>query len=297
MSEWDLIKFVQSRSKPYSILKQGIGDDTAVLNSHPDEILATIDTLLDGVHFIADQTPPEAIGYKSLAVSLSDIAAMGGEAESALLSLCIPHKASLSWVKKLCAGAFDLADRFGVSLCGGDTTSWSGPLVVTTAVYGKPHRKGPVLRSTAKPGHLICVSGPLGGSLQNRRHLSFKPRLNEAKELLDHCDLSSMIDLSDGMASDLQHICSLSQCGASLIKDAIPIHEDVSSRDPNTALEAAMTDGEDFELCFTLPVEQQDQLSNLSFHCYVIGKLLDQPGMFWDNGEPIKLKGYEHSFG
>jgi thiamine-monophosphate kinase len=296
MSEWDLVSYVKSRAKPHPRLKQGIGDDTAVLAGHPDEILATIDSLMDGVHFLTDTTKPEAIGYKALAVSLSDIAAMGGQAETALLSLSIPKHLSSSWIKRLCDGAFELADSFGVSLCGGDTTSWRGPLVVTTAVYGKPHEKGPLLRSTAKAGQLICVSGPLGGSLNRGRHLKFKPRLHEVKELLDTCEPSSMIDISDGLASDLRHICDLSQCGAMLYRNAIPVHEDAKSENDDTAIRAAMTDGEDFELCFTIPENQRPLLEGLSFKNYVIGKTIEQSGLFWDDASPIHLKGYEHRF-
>lgn len=296
MSEWDLVNYVKSRAKPHPLLSHGIGDDTAVLAAHPDELLATIDTLMDGVHFITDSTNPEAIGYKALAVSLSDIAAMGGEAETALLSLSIPKQMSSTWIKRLCDGAFELADRFGVTLCGGDTTSWDGPLVVTTAVYGKPHKKGPILRSKAAEGQIICVSGPLGGSLSKGRHLRFTPRLNEVKELMDRCDLQSMVDISDGLISDLGHICKLSQCGALLDRKAIPIHQDVTSDTLDKAIQAAMTDGEDFELCFTIPESQKQLLKNLSFKSYIVGRIVEQSGLFWEDFSPIKLKGYEHSF-
>src|SRR5262249_26834028 len=152
--------------------------------------------------------------------------------------------------KELFAGLKEMADRFNVAIVGGDTNSWTGSLAISVAMIGEVTERGPVRRSGAKPGDWLIVTGPLGGSIRGH-HLDFTPRVDEALELHSLVDLHAMIDISDGLAADLHHICEESRCGAALVAEAIPIS--TAGREMNdgkSALDHALTDGEDFELVF-----------------------------------------------
>src|SRR5262249_21538661 len=150
-------------------------------------------------------------------------------------------------------GLRHVADAFDTVIVGGDTNSWGGPLVISVTLLGEATERGPVRRAGAKPGDWLLVTGPLGGSILGK-HLDFTPRVREALQLHQFADLHAMIDISDGLAADVDHLCSESRCGAVLRAEAIPISEAARSiHDGRSPLDHALSDGEDFELVFALP--------------------------------------------
>ena len=264
LGEFQLIDWIQKRSPPHRQVPVGIGDDAALLAPTPgEEVIVTTDMLMDGRHFVVGQTPPELIGRKALAVNLSDIAAMGGRPLAAFISWSLPRHGGQELAKSLMIGMAELAETFDVAIAGGDTNSWDGPLVISVTLVGETVGRRRILRNGARPGDSIFVTGPLGGSLSGR-HLTFVPRVREALDLVQRVEVTSMLDLSDGIASDLRHILEQSGVGATLEARSIPIHPDVDQALPHSAqLHRALTDGEDFELLFTVsPVEGEDLLAH-----------------------------------
>lgn len=278
MDEFSLIQhfFSSSHNKTHNngvIL--GIGDDTAIIKVAKDEeLLFTTDTLISGVHF-PQGTDPAAIGHKSLAVNLSDIAAMGGYARWFTLALSLPE-ADPAWLNAFSAGLLKLAQQFDVSLVGGDTTR--GPLSITISVIGTIPQGTAIRRSGARPGDAIYVSGHPGmaalglAALEGRLALpeieksSFQnkldypqPRLEEG-QFLRTC-VSSMIDVSDGLAADLGHILDASACSAVIesvcLTDWLPASPSLTKE---TALDAALNGGDDYELLFSIATERIPQL-------------------------------------
>jgi thiamine-monophosphate kinase len=247
----------RERSRTGSWTKLGIGDDCAILGARGgSDLLVTTDMLMDGRHFRLAEDGPEAVGYKALGVNLSDIAAMAGVPHAAVVAVALPRAGAASVAQGLHAGMRPLAERFNVDLVGGDTNAWDGPLVISFTVLGAATARGAVRRAGAKPGDAILVTGPLGGSLFAGRHLRPQPRIDEALALNEAASLHALIDISDGLASDLAHILAESGgLGAVLDIAAIPIHPDareMSGRDGIPALDHALNDGEDFELCLVV---------------------------------------------
>lgn len=277
-----------------------IGDDSAeVLTPHERTLFAT-DMLLDGVHFHIDQCGARAAGRKALAVNLSDIAAMAGTATVAVVSLALPRaNAGMRIADEAMQGVEDLARSFDIAIAGGDTNAWDGPFAINVAVLGVPHPRGSVTRAGARPGDLVMVTGSLGGSIHGR-HLSFVPRLREAWQIHDEYGLSAMIDLSDGVASDLRHVLNASRCGAILDRQAIPIHDDVQHvREAKDPLTHALSDGEDFELCFTLPAPAARRLQEhlgLTLPTTIIGEIVAGDELRWQEGDLITEHGFAHAF-
>lgn len=268
--EFELIRWIRERTRIQGadslqgLVRLGIGDDCAILDSPPDGRgwLMTTDMLMDGRHFrLAEGVhAPELVGRKAMGVNVSDIAAMAGTPVAALVSVALPREGFDAVARGLTRGLRQEADRFGIVLAGGDTNLWNGPLVLNVTLIGLEPASGAILRSGAKPGDVIAVSGPLGGSLPSGRDMRPQPRVAEAQELLKILgpDLHAMIDLSDGLGGDIRHILTESGgLGARLRATAIPVHEDVRTHfagevasDDAAALRHALSDGEDFELCF-----------------------------------------------
>ncbi len=286
----------------------GAGDDCAVLDlGVPDRwLLFKTDAVVEGIHFDA-AARPEQIGHKALARCLSDIAAMAGQPSSALVTLALPTRFDASLVERLYAGLDALARRHGVAIVGGETTTNPERLLVSIAVLGSVEKNRVVLRRGAQPGDAIFVTGELGGSLAGR-HLEFEPRLAEARWLAEHFGLHAMIDLSDGLAGDLRHLLAAGGVGAEVSAAAFPVSRTAKQRAQNSGgakppLLAALTDGEDFELLFTLASRDavplldawKARFPGLRLSC--IGKITAETGLrLRDRGRTrlLEAHGYVH---
>lgn len=302
MGEFDLIRLIRERSAVSNRVALGIGDDCASLRSTPGyEVLVTTDMLMDGRHFLTSEASAEEIGHKCLAVNLSDIAAMAGTPIAAVVAVALPRLDAERLALGLHAGMIRLADRFGVRLVGGDTNAWDGPLVVNVTVLGEAAPGRAVRRSGARPGDAIYVTGPLGGSLLGR-HLRPEPRIAEALALSGAVEIHAMIDISDGISSDLGHILEESGgLGAVLQAGSIPIHDDArdaASRDNREPLDHALNDGEDFELCLTIAPEIMDNLPASMTGLRRIGTITAEPGLRLSLPDgrsiPIAPRGFDH---
>jgi thiamine-monophosphate kinase len=254
MAEFDYIRWLRSQTPPAARVLVGPGDDAAVLDwPYNRPCLATTDMLMEGVDFVLEQAGPRRVGRKSMAVNLSDIAAMAGRPVAALAAVALPKTGSSQLAEELYRGLREMADAFDTPLVGGDTNSWTGPLVICVTVLGEPTGSGPVLRSGAKPGDWLLVTGALGGSIRGK-HLDFNPRIREAVQLHSLVKLHAMIDISDGLAADVWHICEESKCGAVIRAESVPVAPEAQS------LQHALSDGEDFELAFAVSPDDGQRL-------------------------------------
>jgi thiamine-monophosphate kinase len=265
VNEFELIaQLTQSLAGNKSVVV-GAGDDCAVLDLGLAEkfLLFKTDAVVEGIHFDA-KTPPEKIGRKALARCLSDIAAMAGTPTAALVTLALPKDFDVAFVKKIYEGMNQLAEEHQVAIVGGETTTNPERILISISMIGTATKEKCLLRSGAKTGDAIFVSGELGGSL-TERHLDFEPRLKEARWLAENFSVRSMIDVSDGLAGDLRHLLHAGHVGAELLASAIPISRaaKLQARAESSAkppLLAALTDGEDFELLFTIASRDAVQL-------------------------------------
>jgi len=261
MSEDQIVAWFQRKSRlSLSRFPIGIGDDMAQVRLDAGvSVFITTDMLLEGVHFNLNKATLKQVGYKAMAVNLSDCAAMATIPLAAVVSVALPKGFGASELKQLHSGIVQAGRRFGCELVGGDITGWHSdhPFVVNVAMLSKQAANKPVRRSGAKPGDIICVTGYLGGSLAGK-HLRFVPRVKEALKLAQMVKLHSMMDLSDGLSSDLPRICRQSSVGA--IVDARRIPASVQAHKSSNPLNSALNDGEDFELLFTLPPAQFHRL-------------------------------------
>jgi thiamine-monophosphate kinase len=228
---------------------------------------------------------------------------MAGKPVAAVASVGLPRSGGRSLAEALYLGMRELADAFDTALVGGDTNSWDGPLVISVTVFGEATGRGPVTRAAAKPGDWLFVTGPLGGSISGK-HLDFVPRVREALSLHEQVTLHAMIDISDGLAADLKHICDESGCGAVLLAEAIPVSSVARQmRDNHSALEHALGDGEDFELLFAVSLEDGRKLLEAQpvpgITLTHVGECIAEPGLFLEEGgkrSVLKPMGYVHSF-
>ena len=308
MTEFDLIQRL-TRSLPTNrSVVVGAGDDCAVLDvGLPDRmLLLKTDAIVQGVHFESDATP-EKIGHKALGRALSDIAAMAGTPASAMVTLALPKEYDAATIEKIYAGMNTLARRYDVAIVGGETVKNPERILISVTVLAFAPRGKAVLRSGAEVGDAIFVSGELGGSLAGR-HLDFEPRLAEAKWLAEKFPIHAMIDVSDGLAGDLRHILKSSRVGAELLSSAIPISREArrSAKASSLAkppLLAALTDGEDFELLFTVASRDavplldawKVQFPKIELSC--IGKIIAGDAINIRDKEgvrPLTVHGYDH---
>lgn len=310
-------------------LRKGIGDDCAVLTgSKTHDLLVTTDLSIEGVHFRLDWHPAESVGHRCLARGLSDIAAMGGEPTAAFLSLGLPAPLPQKWADGFFAGFHRLARRFAVTLAGGDIATSPNGVVADIVVLGRVPRGKAVLRSGAQPGDLIYVSGTLGRSASvlaelerhgsssklpssfSRAHFFPEPRLRVGRWLLRNNCATAMIDISDGLSTDLAHIAGESGVRATLLREAIPHlrsrQQTLAARQEEDArsLDFALHGGEDYELLFTAPRKQRRKIpaSIAGTQITMIGEIARQKNsvaplvVVDENGkvEPLQGRGWEH---
>ncbi|MBX9678704.1 MAG: thiamine-phosphate kinase [Gemmataceae bacterium] len=260
MAEFDFIRWLRQRTPSDARVQVGPGDDAAVLASINAPLIVTTDMLMDGVDFLLAEVDPVRVGRKAMGVNLSDLAAMGAKPLAAVASVALPRSADSSLAEQLHLGMTEMATKYDCPLVGGDTNSWDKPLVISVTAFGTPGPQGAILRSGAKPGDWLFVTGSLGGSILGR-HLDVKPRVREALELQRHVQLHAMIDISDGLAADVHHLVEESGCGVVLEADAIAIHADAHRmNEGRSPLEHALGDGEDFELAFAVSPEDGELL-------------------------------------
>lgn len=308
MTEFELIqRLCRSLPRNQSVIT-GPGDDCAVLDlGIPDRLLLfKTDAVVEGIHFTSSASP-ERIGHKALGRCLSDIAAMAGTATAALITVALPRKFDPDYVAAIYGGIAALARRYAVAIVGGETTTNPERILISVALLGTVGRDGAVLRSSARPGDAIFVTGELGGSLTGR-HLEFEPRLTEGQWLGEHFAIHAMIDISDGLAGDLRHILGASHVGAELLATSIPITRQarLNARAKSSAkppLLAALTDGEDFELLFTVASREavplldawKKRFPKLQLSC--IGKITGRDIVTIrdkDGVRPLTAHGYVH---
>jgi len=316
-------------TNPKNILL-GIGDDCAAYSTSSDKIvLATCDMLVENVHFTLSTCSPRQLGRKSMAVNISDVAAMGGIPRNALLSLGAPSDTSVEFIDQLADGIKDEAKLFEVNVIGGDTVRSPLGLVINITLIGEVEPDLIIKRSTARPGDLIMVTGELGGSaaglillLEGEKyssiplnivkevklaHLSPVPRIKEGRIIARGKLATSMIDISDGLASDLTRICEASNVGAKVYASEVPIFpaaKEVGSLIKKNPLALALYGGEDYELLFSASPEKADDIiklfkKELGTKVSIIGEIRDkQEGIKVEDlqGKVVGLqpKGYNH---
>ncbi|MFQ5997443.1 MAG: thiamine-phosphate kinase [Dehalococcoidales bacterium] len=319
-----LAKMVSSSQKKQSASWQqvilGIGDDTAAWHGEAGTQLITTDSLFQDIHFTLSITPWYELGWKALAVNLSDIATMGGVPQYALISLALPEDTEVDDITALYQGMIELAQQFEVAIIGGDTSR--APLVsITITVLGSTKNgEGQILtRSAAKPGDKIAVTGFLGAAAAGLEMLTNQlqfdpetsaqlrnaflrpwPRVAEG-QLLVAQGVKTAIDISDGLISDLKHICQSSQVGARVEVDQVPISLGVKDNFADKALELALSGGEDYELLFTASADVIDRVREAaSCPVTIIGEIitdkLGEIALVDLNGKPFSLRktGWEH---
>ena len=302
-SEFELIKSIAAKSEirnPKSEIRAGIGDDCAVIGQNGKfDLVITTDLLIEDVDFRLSWTTPEFVGHKALAVSLSDAAAMGAKPVWALISIGVPAQLwATDFVERFYDGWFALAGKFNVALVGGDVSRAPDKLVIDSIVAANVPKNRAVLRSGARVGDSIFVTGSLGGAAaglrlleQNlnrapnqfenlliKRQLRPTPRVKTGLRLGKHRLATAMIDLSDGLSSDLRHLCRMSGVGARIFADQIPVDENLHNigYSKSDALALALDGGEDFELLLTSARENSDKIRASFPEISCIGEIVDR---------------------
>ncbi|MBP7830109.1 MAG: thiamine-phosphate kinase [Kiritimatiellae bacterium] len=282
-------------------VRVGIGDDVAVVeHAGAHDLLLTSDAVIEKVHFLSDAEPGR-VGHKAVGRVLSDFAAMGGEPLWALVDLVAPPDTQVEWAEAVYRGAARLASRFNLAIIGGDTTG--GPVrELHVFGVGRVPVGTAVLRSGARPGDVLYVTGALGGSLAGR-HLSFEPRVAEGLWLREGRWATAMMDISDGLLVDLARLLERSGAGAELRAERVPVSPEArAAKDGRSLLDHALADGEDYELLFTVPADKATAFvsawaAQFDLPCTAIGAIAGENLVLLDQaGKPIVpgQAGYEH---
>jgi thiamine-monophosphate kinase len=293
--------FARRSKAPKSRFPIGIGDDMAQVRLAADgSVLITTDMLLDGTHFDLATATIEQVGVKAMNCSLSDCAAMATIPMCAVAAVALPKGFGAARLKQLHKGLVKAGSKFDCHLIGGDITAWSdksGRFAVNVTMLSRPAQGiEPIRRNGARPGDAICVTGTLGGSLR-RKHLNFTPRVWEALALARAAKIHAMMDITDGLSTDLNRICRQSGVGAILDAQRIPLSKDAKrTADP---LASALHDGEDFELLFTLHPRQYWRLENLGGIPVTRIGIITECKYLVIRGidgcvRPLRPKGYDH---
>lgn len=320
-SEWELIKKINQLISENSVsgdqLIKGIGDDCAIFKTYSDrKSLITTDISIDGVHFLSKKILPKDIGYKAMTGNISDIAAMGGIPRYAFISLGIPHTFDTEYILNIYRGFLEASNPAGVTIAGGDT-SRANQLFISITIYGDSPK--PVTRAGANIDDYVYVTGELGGAEAGldllisdsknfpellKRHLHPTARYNLVNDLISEYNPSSMIDISDGLLSDLNHICNSSNCGFLLFSENIPVMKDVraflkqkrSLVSENMTPELfALSSGEEYELLFTSKIHADKKtINNVPVTC--IGQITGSGFKIKENSiiREIDIAGYNH---
>ena len=303
--------FIDDIAKTFGALPHNgfepIGDDCTVLDMGADALVISTDMLVEDVHFLRGASSAEEVGYKSLMVNLSDVAAMGATPTAVLLSLSLSEATQGEWVEGFMRGFYEGCAKYGVALVGGDTTASRDKVCINVVAIGRAPKSNIKRRSAAKVGDLICVTGKLGASSKGlvdimfgdlntsaaKIHRRAQARIEEGK-LLGACEaVHAMMDVSDGIASDIKHIMEQSAVGAEIELSKVPTDYDIRF---------ATTGGEDYELLMTVDPARFDEVaealrSATGTELTVIGRIVEGNELQWlDNGEPaeIELKGFTH---
>jgi len=327
MQEWgedNFIKWLKENfSSPHG--SYGIGDDCAVIPYDNKAWLVTTDALTEGIHFLRDKIPAFQLGYKTVMVNLSDIAAMGGTPKFCLLSIAMPSTTESYWVQGLMEGIKEACTSTGVSLLGGDTTDSTASLFLNIVAIGESELDKVKYRHTAKPGDILCVTGFLGDSGAGlgaiiggmplnfnvnyliNAHLAPKAHLEEGLWLGNQLQVSAMMDLSDGIEQDLSRLLQASQCGADVSLEFLPISQalqDVAKVYDWDIYELALTGGEDYCLMLTVSPDEFPRIAqhyneHFKKKLFQIGKLtnLHSGITYYKNGSPqkvLKNRGFNH---
>ncbi|TVL99880.1 MAG: thiamine-phosphate kinase [Candidatus Brocadia sp. WS118] len=305
MGEFSFIQWIRKRQKRRKDVMLGIGDDCAVIDVSSDTVcLITTDMLVDGTHFDLKKCTVQDAGRKAIACSISDVAAMGCQPTVAVISVCFPDHTPEKFARELYKGIWGIADKYAIEIVGGDIISGRSPFCINVTMLGRDDGLKPIRRSGARAGDAILVTGTLGGSILGK-HLSFEPRLKESLVLNKNFTIHAMIDVSDGLTADLNHILEESSVGAVLYEDRIPVSHaavELSKKTGHKPLYHALSDGEDYELLMTLSRNQAKRLlsfgllKNVKVSC--IGEIVKEHGIRMKssggNIRHIKPRGYEH---
>jgi thiamine-monophosphate kinase len=324
LNEFAIIEKYFRKSFTRDDVIQGSGDDCAVLSPPPDhQLLVTTDTLNLDRHFFAD-TAPFDIGYKSFAVSLSDIAAMGGEPRAILISLCLPKKIRMSFLSVFYKGLKDFSSRWSVDVVGGNLSSIPGPLVIDITVLGETRGRH-LTRAGARIGDVLAVTGSLGKSAVGlvclkklgrnalkrfpncvRAHLMPLPKIEEARLLVKHSGAHALIDISDGLSSDLHRLADASSVGVSINEHDLVIDGETrraATFSGKSALDLAVHGGEEYELLVAIDPRSFDEIQGefklKGLQLYPIGRVSARRGKIkWVRSsgkiETLSPKGWDH---
>ncbi|MEM8943978.1 MAG: thiamine-phosphate kinase [Planctomycetota bacterium] len=306
--EGQVIQWLMQKLPTSDELAVGLGDDAAVIRRAAGNQVVTTDLLSDDIDFLVDEVSPGQIGHKALGVNLSDLAAMAARPQAVVVSLLLPNAGSrLHSALELAIGIYEgmlpLADSLDVTIAGGDTNAWEGKLAISITALGETTELGPLTRSGGQPGDRLLVTGRLGGSILGR-HLDVEPRISEALVLHELYKLNAGIDISDGLSLDASRLAEASRLGAVMDLSAIPLSEaahEMSRVDGRSAVDHALSDGEDFELLLAVPPAEADCLLRdqpLDVPITCIGELIEQPGLWQREAggqtESLEPRGWEH---
>lgn len=286
--EQSFLAYLRGRTRQLPQVAVGIGDDAAVIDwpqaaGEPGlRQIACTDQIIDGVDFRSSEQSLKDIGFKAMAINLSDIAAMGAQPASALVTLALPAENATEIAGEVYEGILEAAQHYQVAIAGGDLSTYDGPLSISITLLGWTEK--PWLRSTAEEGDAVFVTGKLGGSLLGR-HLRPEPRVGFAAQLKEKVDVHAAIDVSDGFSLDLDRMLAASRMGVELDLDALPISdaaETFSRTSGRTPLEHAWSDGEDFELIFCVSQDDASVVESIDWGIPVtrVGKVVGRTGLW-----------------